>query len=185
MNTKDNVRSQNTRNRIKDAFLEIVDEGVNPEDVTVTSICQRARIHRSSFYLHYSVPTDILSEIEKELFSDLGYYFLNMSQSNPADSVELLLRFIRDNDRSFRAILLTARGEDLVHQLLSQRIGGLRESEVDADAREKLPYLHAYIGGGSRDVLRNWMQSGYRESPRFIADLLTELNKAAIAGLLD
>ena len=184
MNTKDNARSQNTKARIKDAFLEIVDEGVNPEEVTVTSICQRAHIHRSSFYLHYAVPTDILSEIEKEVLSNMAYHFLNMSQDDPQKSVEQMLCFIRDNDRSFRAILLTAKGEELTHQLLSQRVGGLRESEVGADAREKLPYLHAYIGGGSKDVLRTWMQNHYRESPRFIASLLTELNKAAIVSLL-
>ena len=184
MNTKDNLRSQNTRSRIKDAYLEIIDSGTRPEDVTVTSLCQRAGIHRSSFYLHYSVPTDILAEIEKELIANMAWYFMNLRPETPADSLEPMLCFIRDNDRSFRMILLTTKGEELIQLIISQRVGGLRESEVSPDVKKQLPYLHAYIVGGSKDILRKWMQSGYTESPSFIAGLLTELNKSAIFSLI-
>ena len=81
-------------------------------------------------------------------------------------------------------ILLTTKGEELIQQIISQRVGGLRESEVSPDVKKQLPYLHAYIVGGSKDILRKWMQSGYTESPIFIAGLLTELNKSAILSLI-
>ena len=184
MNTKDNVRSQNTKSRIKDAYLEIIDGGTRPEDVTVTSLCQRAGIHRSSFYLHYSIPTDILAEIEEELVAKMAWYFMNLQPETPADSVEPMLCFIRDNDRSFRTILLTSKGEELISQLLLKNFSGIWESNEGIAAKVQLPYLRAYINGGSRDILRKWMQSGYRESSGFIADLLTELNKSAIFSLI-
>ena len=183
MNTKDNVRSQNTRSRIKSAFLELVDEGKSPEEVTVTALCQRAGIHRSSFYLHYSVPTEILSEIENETVSMMGSFLINLNPETSADAVESMLCFIRDNDLSFRTILLTNKGEALIGQLITQSIIGIPESEMTEEERPSLTYLRAYLSGGSKDILRTWIAGGCCESPEYIAWLLIELNRAAIFSL--
>lgn len=183
MNTKDNARSQNTRSRIKDAFLELVDEGLSPEEVSVTALCRRAGIHRSSFYLHYAVPTEILSEMGKEVMSMMGTFLMNLRQESPTEGVESILCFIRDNDRLFRTILLTAKGEELIDQFLTQSVIGIRESDLEGAARPALPYLQAYLCGGSRDVLRKWMANNYRESPQYVAELLTKVNQSAIFSL--
>lgn len=183
MNAKDNARSQNTRSRIKSAFLELIDEGKSPEEITVTSLCQRAGIHRSSFYLHYAVPTDILAEIEKETAAMMGMFLMSLSHESPEEGVVSLLCFIRDNDRLFRTILLTAKGEKLINSFLSQGVVGIRESDLEEAARPALPYLQAYLRGGSRDVLRKWMNNDYRESPQYIAELLTKANQYAIFSL--
>ena len=183
MNTKDNVRSQNTRNRIKAAFLKLVDEGKSPEEVTVTELCKRAGIHRSSFYLHYTIPTEILSEIEKETMSMMGSFLINLNPEATTEAVESMLCFIRDNDLLFRTILLTAKGEALVGQFLTQSVIGIQEPGLTEEERPSLPYLRAYLSGGSKDVLRIWMAGGYREEPPYIAQLLIEFNKAAILSL--
>lgn len=183
MNTKDNARSQNTKSRIKSAFLELVDEGKSPEEITVTSLCQRAGIHRSSFYLHYAVPTDILAEIDKETAAKMGMFLMSLSEERPEEGVVALLRFVQDNDCLFRTILLTAKGEKLVDSFLSQGVVGIRESDLEEAARPALSYLQAYLCGGSRDVLRKWMNNDYRESPQYIAELLTKANQYAIFSL--
>ena len=185
MNTKNNTRSQKTGKRLKEAFLEIIGEGIKPEDVSVTAVCERAGIHRSSFYLHYTVPTEILEVIEKETMADMASYMKNISQESLTDSVESILIFIRDNDLAFRTILLSPEGEERIGRLLTEKVFGIYEADVDAKARPLLPYLHSYISGGSKDVVINWIKKGYRESPATIANLLTALSKSAISGLLD
>ena len=183
MNTKDNARSQNTRSRIKAAFLELIDDGRCPEEVTVTALCQRAGIHRSSFYLHYTVPTEILSEIKNETMSMMGSFLINLNPETTTDAVESMLCFIRDNELFFRTILLTVEGEALVGQFLTQKIIGIHESAVTEEERFSLPYLRAYLCGGSKDILRTWMSNGCREDPQHIAHLLIAFNKAAILSL--
>ena len=183
MNTKNNARSQNTRSRIKAAFLELIDEGRNPEEVTVTALCQRAGIHRSSFYLHYMVPTEILSDIETETMSMMSSYLINLNPETTTEAVESMLCFIRDKDLFFRTILLTVKGEAMIGQFLTQNIIGIREAGVTEEERLSLPYLRAYLSGGSKDILRTWMGGGYREDPKYIAQLLIKFNKASILSL--
>lgn len=59
------LRVQKTREAIKDAFLALVGEkGFN--GVTVHELCVRARINRSTFYLHYTDKYDLLDKITHE-----------------------------------------------------------------------------------------------------------------------
>lgn len=59
------LRVQKTRESIRDAFLALVREnGFN--GVTVHELCVRARINRSTFYLHYTDKYDLLDKITHE-----------------------------------------------------------------------------------------------------------------------
>ena len=59
------LRVQKTREAIQDAFLCLVGEkGFN--GVTVHELCVRARINRSTFYLHYTDKYDLLDKITRE-----------------------------------------------------------------------------------------------------------------------
>jgi AcrR family transcriptional regulator len=59
------LRVQKTREAIQDAFLALVGEkGFN--GVTVHELCLRARINRSTFYLHYTDKYDLLDKITRK-----------------------------------------------------------------------------------------------------------------------
>lgn len=51
----------NTAAKMDEAFLGLLDEK-EFQYITVKEICQRAGVHRSTFYLHYETVSDLLDE---------------------------------------------------------------------------------------------------------------------------
>lgn len=68
MDRKIDRRTMYTINVIKDAFLELINE-TSYSQMTVTSLCKKAEITRSTFYLHYSNLTDVLDDILIDIFA--------------------------------------------------------------------------------------------------------------------
>ena len=61
-NRKTDRRTLYTKNVIKDALLEAL-EDKNFEQITVTDVCRRAEITRATYYLHYQSLTEVLDEL--------------------------------------------------------------------------------------------------------------------------
>ena len=59
---KTDRRTIYTRNVIKDALLELLEEAPF-EKVTVAAVCKQAEITRATFYLHYDNLTAVLDEV--------------------------------------------------------------------------------------------------------------------------
>ena len=67
---KNDRRVKYTRRVLKDSLIEILQE--RPiERVTVKEICDRADINRSTFYVHYGSPQELLDSIAKELYDKI------------------------------------------------------------------------------------------------------------------
>lgn len=59
---KTDRRTLYTINVIKDAFLELIEQEPYAK-ITVSQLCRKAEITRSTFYLHFDSITDVLNEI--------------------------------------------------------------------------------------------------------------------------
>ena len=70
MNTKNNSRSRETRERLKEALLRLLARR-DILDVTVSRLCQEAGVNRSTFYSHYDSIGDLMEEMEQEIGANL------------------------------------------------------------------------------------------------------------------
>lgn len=57
-----------------EAFLDILAEK-NFQYITVKEICQRAGVHRSTFYLHYETMADLLNESVESIMAEFYRHF--------------------------------------------------------------------------------------------------------------
>lgn len=60
------TRKQRSRQKIVDAFMEMR-KGKPLERLTVTELCKRAGINKSTFYVHFRDVYDLSEQLEKEL----------------------------------------------------------------------------------------------------------------------
>ena len=60
---KPNRRVQYTRTALRDALIDLICEKPLTH-ITVTDICTRADINRSTFYLHYQGVHELLAELD-------------------------------------------------------------------------------------------------------------------------
>ena len=105
------------------------------EYITVSEICKRAGVNRSTFYLHYETMGDLLTEITRCLLDGFLAYFpderdqitgefsaLNLSELNFISEKYLCpyLTYIRENRRVFATALKhmgTLGGEDIYRRM--------------------------------------------------------------------
>ena len=70
MNKKTDLRILRTKQSIRKAFYELIQEK-GYESITIQDIADRAMINRNTFYLHYQNKPDLLDTCMNELLSDL------------------------------------------------------------------------------------------------------------------
>ena len=83
---KEDLRVQKTITAIKEAFEALICEK-DFADITVTELCDRARINKKTFYHYYPTLDDLLAELQAELSS----YYLELVKDFrlPEDSAKV------------------------------------------------------------------------------------------------
>lgn len=104
---KTNTRVKITKTIFRNALLELLKE--KPiHSVTVTELCQKAEMNRGTFYAYYSIPDDVLAEIEDNFINDCNeivskkpgvdvYSFLPTVYTYMKDNIETLKILIGEN----------------------------------------------------------------------------------------
>ena len=82
----ENRRVKMTKKMMKDALLELL-ETKALEKITVTDICEKADVNRSTFYSYYVDISQLLLEIDNDVLNNLPAFPV----SSLADSVEIFL----------------------------------------------------------------------------------------------
>ncbi len=186
MNTKDNQRARLTRLLMKQAYLRLMSEK-QAARITVKEICEGAEVNRSTFYLHYTEPNDILKELEDEAIARVAEYMRDIGASHPGDAdarAYLLnfLRYIRQNDSMFRTLLLENSDPHFRRKLFDLALAMIRSSfDVPCDPAVG-DYVYCFIVSGSLDILSRWIASDYADSEQSMCGLLYSLCEGCITG---
>jgi AcrR family transcriptional regulator len=147
MNTKgdDNRSVRETKQRIKQAFLELV-EVKTFSKISVKEITERAHINRTTFYLHYQDVYDLLDKIEDRIARDIKNAVNSISRENyvPGQHPQHTAIFEALEDHRYEIETLMTRNGDvdllyklaaLMHDVLrnnwSRYAGDSKASEVD------------------------------------------------------
>ena len=75
------------------------------DKITVTELCEEAGINRATFYRHYSVPVDVLIDIEEDLTKGAEMYLLPISESGHGEMILSLCRFIYENSGIIKTLI--------------------------------------------------------------------------------
>ncbi len=175
---KINRRVQYTLEALHNALIDLAAE--KPlNSITVTDICARADINRSTFYLHYKDIRDLLNEIEEDILAQMDVV---MTQ-NRDDALLQVLGKIKDEPRTIR-LLRTLMGENGDPQFLRRferqayRIFqcGWDKHLSHVDPRFKR-YIYSYIIGGTVAAIGEWI---YNSEPKMDTEDLANVLKSLI-----
>ena len=84
MNTPNNKRKRNSQEKIEKVFIQLIQKK-NITEISVSTICEKANINRSTFYANY---LDIY---------DLGILSIDLKISTHTGDISLLILHIRPN----------------------------------------------------------------------------------------
>ena len=169
----ENRRVRMTKQLLKDALMELLEQK-ELTSITVTAICERADVHRSTFYKYYTDPADLMRDIEQD--------FLKMIPMPPGipnlqDQEQLLAETtayfdkVKLNGNAFRILLGKSTGNSFTIRLVDYLCSGIFPVGKGADELSER-YLHLYIACGTVGMLREWIETDFALSSRRIAEMM-------------
>lgn len=184
---KKDRRIGKTRNAIRDAFTELIDE-IGFDAVTVRNLTERANINRSTFYLHYRDKYDLLEKSEEEIILKLEEIGENVrkltpkelkilySGNKPFPFIVKLAEYFQDNAQ-FLKVILGPKGDssfqDQIKKILEKN---MLENIITKFEEEKLlvpsDVFIAYIISAHLGVIQHWLNTDMKQTPEEIATIV-------------
>lgn len=175
MELRKDRRVQYTKKTLRDALFSLLNEK-ELSQISISELCKLADVNRNSFYRHYTIPLDILLELEEAAFEKLSAV---LRRSNNMDEVILLSCQMLENDKEMSKIVFTkADGSGILSRIMtSVRNHFPVEAQIELTPETK-PYLEmAYQFGekGSIAVIKNWVENDFFLPAERIAEIISYL----------
>ena len=100
MNTRGNQRTVQTEQKIKWVFLELLNEK-ELNRISVSEICQKANIHRTTFYVHYKDVADLMEQLIREMYEQIMGFFVQEGEPVKSDGFLRLFELIKERKEFF------------------------------------------------------------------------------------
>lgn len=167
MNTKGNQRAVETENRVKYVFLTLLKEK-NISRISVSEICKRAEIHRTTFYVHYKDVADLMEHLVTEMYQQAVGLFVEEGKGMRTGGFRHLFELICGH-RDFFCACMDALGRmELTYDMLPAEIRDNIDRIMPVmgySSREELLYHQIFFTEGLSAVIRRWIRRGCPESP--------------------
>ncbi len=147
MNTRGNQRTVQTEQKIKWVFLELLNEK-ELNRISVSEICQKANIHRTTFYVHYKDVADLMEQLIREMYEQIMGFFVQEGEPVKSDGFLRLFELIKERKEFFSTYL---------------EVGG--SLDLGYESQEELFYHQTFFCEGLSAVIRRWIRRDCRESP--------------------
>lgn len=181
MNTPDNARSTASKHKINESFKMLLAEK-EPAAITVKEICALAKVHRTTFYAHYSNMGELLEALEAEIVLKAGEEMLlktaDVSQFVAKDTILRMLHFVRENEALYQLYFLQSTESLLVSTLAEQVKTKFILPELDKStvyAAAEYDYQYEFCKEGTLGIFKKWLMGGCKEADEVIAILLEKM----------
>ncbi|MEH7349101.1 TetR/AcrR family transcriptional regulator [Gottfriedia acidiceleris] len=181
--TKVDPRILRTRQLIKDAFIDLLQE-MDINKITVNRISERATVNRVTFYLHYRDIQDMMENMALEMGEKLGQIMKDSTTYNSieeTDSVKLLnlLEHIAENAKFYKVVLASTKTPIFTEQLLkiiTETITKRREIDslhIKTDIQKDI--IIWYGSSALIGTIVSWLRNDMPYTPQYLAKQLSLL----------
>ena len=174
----ENRRVRMTRRLMKDAMLELLEQ-MELSDISVTALCGKADVHRSTFYKYYTDPADLFREMEQDFVDQIPLPPQTLDQKSEKQLLSATTAFfdyVKENKRTFRVFFSesveSGFSSRLVDRLCSSYITLIKSGDEKVDE-----FIRVYIASGTVGMLREWVTSDFSVSSRQIAEMMYSLSR--------
>lgn len=174
-------RIKYTKQVVKQSLVKLLQEKPISR-ITIKEICEAADINRSTFYAHYADQYDLLLKIKQEVLQEinscLSDYNFKEFEPKSLQTMNRIFEYIVENAEL--CIVLLGENGDLSLQkevmMIVQQQAMKEWQSHRVISSDMMEYLLLFGVNGSIGIVQKWLQSGLKESPREMAELIIKLN---------
>ena len=177
------ARIEKTKRKIKDALFTVLKKKAIA-DVTISEICQKAKVNRNTFYAHYATPEKVLEEIAEEYIAE-EYKVLNACTTTK-EIVIAACEYTKKYSTEIIILLSNTPEELFIGKGITYSIASPIYT-IDNKGRELSPkqveMVHTYIVNGAVAIIKAWLYSGMKETPEEIGETVDYITTSLIKGI--
>lgn len=166
-------RVEKTKKKLQMALLKLL-EKTKIEQITVSALCNEAKINRSTFYVYYESPEAVFDEMFQVVLNQMLAELQKKIQVSLEDWIQIYLKYARQNKILFKSIhehsidytpirMMT----ELINKFLTPNI-------VKEFQGNQLLYYFWY--SGFFGMIKQWLENDCKESDEFLIDILRRSN---------
>lgn len=167
MNTKDNSRRRESRTKIGKVFVELL-QTQELSRISVSDICKKADLNRSTFYANYLDVYDLADQIRKELEDEFSELFSGYDTAEERSGALRMFTHIKENQLFYKTYFKLCYDEKHLINVYDPRQA--QESFENQD----LKYHIEFFRNGLNAIIKLWLSGGCQESPEEMARILQQ-----------
>ena len=164
-------RTIRTKELLKEAFLQLLREGIPLHQISVQRLTKAARLNRTTFYLHYEDIEDLRQHLIEQLQHELSEKFDELTEVNPINRNSQLVALLQFLQLQREEIILLYQFEqlekylfDLMYDFIMTRRS--RSKKVTKNISIEPRIKAASIIG----IIMWWLKHDYHLSPQHITE---------------
>lgn len=163
-----NIEQKNfSKECIQTALLSLMETKLL-RDISISEIAEKAGVSRNAFYRNYNSKEQIIEQYIQDV--TVGFY-QNKDDENSISRKNYLINLFTHLYNQ-RKLIEKVRKNNLSYMLESVFIDYTKKVTKKFSNNK---YTDYYIGGGFYALTMQWANSGYKETPEEIADILTNI----------
>lgn len=143
-----NASSKKTRNELRKAFSELIQEKKVIKKITIQELVNKAGITRATFYTHYDNIYEIAEEIQDEV---LDIIFEDLNDLKSLESLKQhsnkVTNFLKDNDEMYKKLLSSDETLIFINRLNKLMTKKLNEYILKNNIENKQLDINFYVDG--------------------------------------
>lgn len=159
MANKVDVRILRSKDSLMNSLVKIMlSQGLG--EITISQLCQEAKVNRNTFYSHYSDISELFEELKgKYLESFILSFSSKAEDSSFQANLNLLLGKLKEDEDETKVILTSSNGFDFLKTLLMYIVPStqvIKESdEMESEA------ISCFLLGGVCNLIYDWVVKGF------------------------
>ena len=166
MNIKNNQRRKKSQEQIEKIFLQLIQKK-NIDEISVSMICEIAKLNRSTFYANYIDIYDLAEKIKKSMEVEFAKFQLSNNAKQDSNGYLNMFRYIKDNQIFFKTYFKL---EEISKNLPTQYRVELAEKYYD---NKFIDYHIEFFRAGLNAIIKKWLNNGCKETPEEINEIIT------------
>ena len=166
MNTSNNKRRKASIERIENIFMELL-ENKELDQVSISDLCKRAHLNRSTFYANYNDIYDLADKLRRKIemtFTQL--YQEEITKSFNSNDYLKLFRYIRDHQMLYRTYFKLGY-DDNYHIIAFDK-----ELAEEHFQNRFIKYHMEFFRAGITHIIKLWLKNGCQESPEDMFEII-------------
>lgn len=167
MNTINNKRKINSKLKIEKTFIELI-QTKEINQISVTDICKKANLNRTTFYSNYIDIYDLAEKIKDRMINEfLNLYKDEQEQRKHSYNFLKLFKHIKDNQIFYKTYFklnfdITTYDFLLDKDELIKYYGSYNNGE----------YHIEFFKAGITAIIKKWLNNGCKESPEEMFEII-------------